>query len=359
MKLRRATGALLGVALLSLLTPASSHGAIACTDGSAGVRPVPVPGEVAGATGQVALPEEKPTQLVVMMHGYGHTSDSWVTHMARTAERGAIAFAMDYRGQFVDDEGNIRGWRVTEGAEESLAVAHRYLAACPSIEEVFAFGISMGGNTAGLLVAAGETKPDGSPLVDTWIAGEPAANMIETYLEATLVAPAVPTGARAVEDIEEETGGTLWEVPEEYASRTVVLRADAIAASGVEGVVVLHGLDDGLVPYNQGRELATVLRAHGVPTDFYTFLRRNPDGDPDHEGGSTLSENVGDPLWENTGQGQYPEPLTGHGTESSQTHILVQRSLEVLFELMEGDPERIPADREFLVDGEAGEARLL
>ena len=356
--LRRAIASTLTIVTIATLSaPIAARASVLCSDDDPGVHPVARPLEFADATGQVALPVAPPTDLVIMMHGYGHTSDSWVEHMKRTAARGAIAFATDYRGSFTDEDGNVRGWDVEAGAEESIAIAQLYLEECPTIQDVIVYGVSMGGNASGMLVASGATRADGSPLVDYWVAAEPAANLLESYLEATAVEAAVPFAALVREDMERSLGGTPVDAPGTYLHHTVVLRADDIAASGVQGVAVVHGFDDGLVPYNQARELTGVLRLNGVATDMYNVARRNPDGDPDHEGGTTLSENVGDPLWAGLGLGHYPEPLAGHGTESSQTHIVIQTGLELVWDLMGGDS--LPADHEFLVDGESGTQQLL
>lgn len=119
-------------------------------------------------------------------------------------------------------------------------------------------------------------------------------------------APANAFAAAAQEDIEEAFGGTFEEKPEVYLDRTVVARADDIAASGVRGVVVVHGAADGLVPYDQSRELAAALRARGVPVHFSTVLTR-PVGTG---AGTTIDGYVPVP---------HESPFAGHGTESDET----------------------------------------
>jgi pimeloyl-ACP methyl ester carboxylesterase len=348
---RRALVLLLVVVAAGGMLPAVADSGFGCTDDDPGVAEFPFP---LYGTGRYALPAgpEAPTDLVVFAHGYGHTSASWVEHLKRTANEGAVAFGMDYRGTHEDAQGNVRGWFVAEGAEDSINTALGFLALCPSLERVTILGVSMGGNTSGLAVAAGATRADGTtPLFDHWIAVEPAANVIETYLEARAVENAVEFARLAREDIEAEHGGTLWEQPESYANGAVVLRAPEIAASGIHGVAVVHGFDDGLVPYNQGRELATLLRANGVPTDFYNVTQRETDGTECGSDNTTISENVLKPLLEGAGS-CYTEPLAGHGTESSQTNVVIQTGLDVLFEILRG--ESLPANHEFVVDGAAG-----
>jgi hypothetical protein len=316
-------------------------------------------GARAYGTGLIAYPEAEPTALAVFAHGYSHRSPSWARHMERTADAGAIAVTMDYRGTYVDGAGNIRGWFVQEGADDMVAVATEILTACTSIETVVLYGVSMGGNASGLALTRGAVRPNDPemPLFDFWVAAEPAANVVETYLEASAVAPANAFAALAKADIEQAFGGTIAEQPQAYADAAVVARALDISRNGLRGAFVVHGLDDGLVPTNQGRELATALRAVNISTEYLTVARRNPDGDPNHEGGTTLTENVGSPLFAGLGLGQYPEPLAGHGSESSQTHIVIQTGLDLVLGLIAGTREH-QGNAEWLVDGEAGSIRI-
>lgn len=333
--------------LLATLVPAGARAALpGCSDADASVCAL---SSGTYGTGKLTLPSGTPTSLAVFAHGYGHTSNSWVQHMQRTSDAGAVAVSMDYRGTYTDGDGNVRGWRVNEGADDMIAVSTEILIACPSITNVILYGVSMGGNSSGLALTRGAQKPDGSntPLFNHWIAAEPAANVIETYLEASAVERAVPFAALAKEDIEKEFGGTLAEQPAAYLAGSVVARSQDIDA--LESAYIIHGFDDGLVPYNQSRELAAGLRAHNIATEFYNVARRNPTGDPDHEGGTTLSENVGKPLFAGAGLGQYPEPLTGHGTESSQTHVVIQAGLNIVLDLVRGT-RTFAGDAEFVID---------
>lgn len=348
-----------GSIILSLLAigttiPAQAE-AVACTDEDTGALSLDM-GDVAGQarTGRYALPDTAPTTLAVYAHGYGHTSVSWVTHMTRTADKGAAAVAMDYRGSYVDEAGNGRGWFVNEGAEDSIAAANLFLASCPSITNVVLYGVSMGGNTSGLAVAANAKRADDvTPLFDYWVAGEPAANATETYLEATGVGMSGNVfAARAAADIEDEYNGTLAENPQGHLNGTVVARIADIATSGVKGVAIVHGFDDGLVPYNQARELATLLRAAGIPTDFYNAARRETGGTECGTDNTTLTENAASPIMLGATGECYTEPLAGHSTESSQTSLVQQTGLNVVFDLLHG--ASVPANLEFIVDGEAG-----
>lgn len=294
-----------------------------------------------GHAGLYARPSADPADLVVMMHGYRNDSSSWNAHLLEAADHGVLAFALDYPG--IGPTPDLRGWNVQAGADASIEVAGAFLDDCPSITRVTVLGVSMGGNSSGLAVAAHATRADGeTPLFDYWIDVEGVTNVIETYLEASAVGPvnAFADGARA--DIEAEMGGTLAEVPEEYLDHDIVYRTPDIAGSGLAGAIVVHGVDDGLVPYDQGREMATALVAFGIPTDVYTVLRRGQG-----ESGTTITGTVltnFDP--------SYQSPLAGHGWEGSDTQLVIRTAIDRLWTLLGG---AAPGPyREFIVDGELG-----
>jgi dipeptidyl aminopeptidase/acylaminoacyl peptidase len=304
------------------------------------------------ATGHYAVPRGRPRGLVVFAHGYGHTSFSWIEHMKKAArDHDVIAVTMDYRGLEVLPDSNgdglpeSRGWPVMTGAHDSIAAAQLFQARCPSIQKTVLLGVSMGGNASGLALAlAKDAKhPDGSPLFDYWVDVEGVANVIETYTEARAVAPGNAFAGQAQEDIEAETGGTLEQNPQPYLDRCVVCRVDEIKESGVRGVVVIHGFDDGLVPYNQAREMASALLQAGLPTDMISVGRKNSAPDRD----TTLTGAVVGAVDEN-----YNSPLAGHASEKSQTHIIMVTAFDRLWALM--DKGQTPGPyREFFVDGQS------
>jgi pimeloyl-ACP methyl ester carboxylesterase len=304
------------------------------------------------ATGMYSLPSRPPKALVVMAHGYGHISASWARHMRRVSEKhGVIAVAMDYRGIAISPDSNgdglpeSRGWNVMKGAEDSIAAAQLFQRACRSIGTTVMFSVSMGSNTGGLALALSEElrRADGAPLFDYWVNVEGAVNMIETYLGARVLAPANGTAANAKADIEAETGGTFEQKPDAYRERAVVTRVDDIKASGVKGVVSIHGLDDGLVPYNQAREIHGLLRGAGIPTHLWTVGRKSPESEKE----TTIT---GYPL--GAIDPNYRSPLAGHASEKSETHIIMVTAFERLAEIL-GDG--FSGDyREGFIDGEAG-----
>src|SRR5687768_730271 len=234
--------ALLGLAALGLL-PAGARADVDCKDHTdTAVRfTIPVNGQ--SADGFYALPANKPVGLVVFSHGYGHSSYSWQHHLRRVAaELDVIAVAMDYRGiTFLPTEKapgipDTRGWDVTAGAQDGVAAAQHFEAGCTTIDTIVNYGVSMGGNTSGLMAAANADRADGSPLFDYWIDIEGAVNVSETYTGARILAPVNAFAAQAQADIEAEMGGTFEQRPATYLEKSVVTRVFDMKASGLKEI---------------------------------------------------------------------------------------------------------------------------
>src|SRR5688572_2152033 len=332
------------LAIAAAPAPAGAAPKLRCTGDPAAVQRLEL--SVAGEQvwGLYALPSSTPKGLVVFFHGYTHTAHSWTEHLRRTAAQdGVIAIAMNYRGQ-IDlppypgtTLPRSRGWQVSEGAADSIAAAQLFDRTCPGLPSLVAYGVSMGGNASGLAVAARAKRSSGAPLFDQWFDIEGAVNVIEIYTAArALAATGNVLAAQATEDIERETGGTLEQQPEAYTTRTVVRRAEDIEASGVMGVTLVHGADDGLVPYSQSREMQARLLALGIPTDMITVGTRG-----ESEPGTTLTGSFGPP--------GYESPFAGHADEASTTHIVGNTGFERLSAYF-GTGET-PHCREFVVDG--------
>lgn len=348
--MRRRIVRVLVLALVASATLAAGPGrqGIPCRGDPRHARQLTITVDGEEATGLFAVPARAPRGLVVFAHGYGHTAESWRHHLVRVAtEDGVVAVAMDYRGTEIvppEERGDLpssRGWQVAEGAADSIAAAQLFDRRCPSIDTVVMYGVSMGGNASGLAVAEGATRSDGTtPLFDHWVDVEGAANVVETYHEARTVAATGNGFARnAQKDIERQMGGTFEEVPDVYLERTVVNRVPEIAGSGVAGVVVVHGVDDGLVPYDQSQELVQLLRRAGVPTEFHTVLRRGERSEP----GTTLTGTFLGPT------GVYESPFAGHASEVSTTHTVGVTGFRILSELLDG---REVACADHVVDGD-------
>ncbi|MDQ1696472.1 MAG: hypothetical protein QOJ03_1825 [Frankiaceae bacterium] len=349
------------IAAVAVLAALASTATAVAADGTSSRRGVACTGNpgkahrldltVAGAKtfGFYAVPSHRAKGIVVFDHGYSHTAYSWVQHVEQVAKRdGVIAVAMDYHGQHDSPPAkgeklpSSRGWRVAEGAQDSIAAAKLFDRSCRTGGVNTIYGISMGGNTSGLVVAAQPRRANGKPLFDYWFAIEPAVNVTETWTEASAVAQSGNVFAKnAAVDIEEEMGGTPADAPDAYQSHTVMARLVDIAAAGLKGVTVVQGVDDGLVPYNQSRELVAGLRASRIAVDDVTAGTRG-DGEP----GTTLSSNVLGPA------GQTP-PFAGHGSEVSNTQLVIVTGFELLDQLyLHHTP---PACHESFRDGDSGE----
>jgi hypothetical protein len=320
------------------------------------------PGTV--ATGIYALPARTPKGLVVFAHGHNNTPEgAWETHLQNAARRdGVIAVAMDYYDPNppsplpagVGPQGY--GWRVAEGADFSVAAAREFDTACHPRTTVM-YGVSMGGNTAGLAVAERAKRADGKrPLIDYLFDIEGVMNLTETYLEATA------TQNYAQGEIEEEMGGSLQQAPVAYQQRSVVTRVSDIAASGTRGVVIVQAVDDGLVPYDQTREFAGTLAASGVAVDLFTVgtrgkvdttnpnplnLTNNPGCSSPDECQTTMDGYV---------TGNVPgfvSPFAGHGWEGSNTQVVITTGVTRLAALL-NDGQRPSGYHEYFVDPNVG-----
>lgn len=348
---------LLLVTLDALAAPASAGRrttAIRCRDHTDAAHRLTLRVEGEPATGHYAVPAGRAQGLVVFAHGLGHTSFSWIPHMREAARHGLIAVGMDYRGLKILPDANgdglpgSEGWPAVNGAEDSIAAALAFDRRC-TVPQVALMGVSMGGHISGLAVAmVGEgdepiRREDGSPLFDYWIDTEGAVNFTESYLEARAAASFNESAAQTKAGMEEETGCPIEACPHEYLRRTVPARIDDVAAAGLDAAIVVHGLDDGLVPYNQGREMSTLLAAAGIPTEMITVALR----DADSERETTLTGHAAGLVVPG-----YTSPLAGHASEKSQTHIVMETSLERLWALMEG---QVPGPyRECLSTGTGG-----
>ena len=299
--------------------------------------------------GFYAVPAGKARGLVVFDHGYGHTAYSWVQHVEQVAKRDhVIAVAMDYHSQHDSPPAkpgslpSSRGWRVGEGADDSIAAAKVFDTHCVPHGINTIYGVSMGGNTSGLVVAANPKRADGSPLFDYWFAIEPAADVTETWAEASAVAQSGNTfGKQAAADIEEEMGGTPMDASAAYQSHSVVARISDIASAGIKGVAVVQGVDDGLVPYNQSRELVAELRAARIPTDDVTAGTRG-----NGEAGTTASSYA-------IGSTGEESPFAGHGSEVSNTQVVIETGFTLLDNLYLH--EQGPTCRDSVRDGDTGD----
>jgi acetyl esterase/lipase len=345
------------VALIALLMTGLAPAVLAghgpggrCTDQEDSVIPFTARVGKQRAAGRYALPPADPQGIVVFSHGYGHSSASWEHHLRRVANQlGVITIAMDGRdlrvvGTKASGVPDTRGWPVSSAAEDGIAATKLFQRACPQAATIVNYGVSMGGNTSGLMAAAKAKRADGAtPLFDYWVDIEGATSMIETYAVARTLAPLNGTAAKAVEDIERETGGPIEEHREAYEARNVLTHVQDIAASGVKGVVIVQGVDDGLVPYDQSQEMHAALQAVGIPTQYFTVTLKTDESERETTATGTVLSNV-DPT--------YRSPVAGHASEMSTTHIVSVTGFQRLAAIFEGAPPTCPSAH--VVDGQAG-----
>jgi acetyl esterase/lipase len=347
-------GLAVGTALPSYATPGHGHGKghakghakhSACKGDPSQIQTLSYPVGGGTATALYALPAAAPKGIVVFDHGYGHTMYSWAEHIKRTAKQlGVIAIAPNYRGQTdlpPSKPGGLpssRGWQVAEGAADSIAAVQLFDKACGHKGNNVVYGVSMGGNTSGLVVASKPKDSKGKPLFDYWVAIEPAVNVTETYHAARRLAPANTFAANATADIEKEMGGTFEEKPDVYLDRTVVNRTDDIVASGIKGVSIAHGIVDGLVTHDESRQLQALLRAKGMPVDMWSAFTRSDTS----EAGTTIDGYAPVP---------HDSPFAGHATETSTTHDVGLAGFAALTGIYKGTT---PTCRETFFDGRTG-----
>jgi predicted alpha/beta-hydrolase family hydrolase len=244
-----------------------------------------------GAEGLFALPAGEPRGIVAFAHGYGHTAESWRQHIIRTAKtNGVIAFAVNYPGEEIKpgpERPVSTGWHVSAGARAALAVSRYFDATCGSKGTNVMYGVSMGGNTSGLAVAAKQKRANGQPLFDWWFNIEGATHVTETYL----------------------------------AARALAVSGNATAKSAVADI-------DGLVGSNQSREMQAVLRQQGVPVEFVSVVTQQ-----NNESGTTLDGYLAVP-------GRPASPFAGHASEVSYTHVVGRAGFDALDALYAGKAPR-------------------
>ncbi len=342
-----------GVALVAAVTlpaAAATHQvvagkapAFACA-GRAGIHQLNLTVDGQRDFGFYALPKGAPKGIVVFAHGHGHNAADWQQHLLQTAARDSvIAVAMNYHGE---DVAKRYGWRVKEGADDSVAAAQALSAHCPSASTIVMYGVSMGGNTAGLAAALPAKRPSGAALFDYLFLIEPVTNVSETYNEAQAVAPTGnATAAKAVKEIEQEMGGPMSNpaVTPTYLAESDVTRGADIKAAGIKGVVLVHDIDDGQAGYNQTQEMTAALLAQNIPTDTFNVTTKQ-------------SGNTDDDTWldkDVTGViPGYDDPFVGHGSETSNTQLNITTGFDRLAALFAAG--ETPHCRQFVVDGRTG-----
>lgn len=247
--------AILGLLLLATIPSTATHAPVL-----SGRYSVLVDGET--ALGWVAYPTASPpTTLLVFGHGCcgKPNQEAFVRSFATNYHVAAVA--MDYRGP--------GGWDVLKGSEDLVAATLDLQARFPIARTVI-WGVSMGGETTGMAVAAR------SDLYDYWVDTFGVTNLFEEFaalghypgLSPNPGNPSNPTGSAIVA----ETGGTPATAPEAYRVRSPALRTSEM--TGLTRAYITHGIGDKIVPYSMSRETFEGLVANGVPASLTTILTR-------------------------------------------------------------------------------------
>ncbi|MDX1497307.1 MAG: hypothetical protein R3352_07120 [Salinisphaeraceae bacterium] len=275
-----------------------------------------------------------PTRLVVFAHGLNHNVvDHWTQYIIRTTRPDVATVTSDYRD-------NLQ-FPILRGAHDLIAATLHAKQRFPTIETVYLLGVSMGGAVSGTAIAESvHVTDDATGLYDYWIALEPLVNLYEAYFEAALVLPEIAA------DMEEDAGGDPLTQPQAYQRRSPVTRSMEMADSGIRAVAIVHPLNDGLVSYNQGREMALATSLVGIPTQLTTVLRTAEGQDAGTDGTGLIADTLGvdDP--------NDQIRLAGHADEADAAHPVMRRGFEILEELLDGTyDETIPYMEHVLDDG--------
>lgn len=256
-----------------------------------------------------------PTDLVVFVHGSGHTvQNAWAHHMVEVAQHGAVAVGVNFRDNF--------GFPTMWGAEDTIHATLDALDRFPSIERTILFGTSMGGAISGTAISEAPRFTGGGGLYDIWIDVEGVSNVTETWAEATAI------GHPAGPGIERDAGGRPHEVPAEYARRSPVTRGADMAAAGLEQAILVHAPFDGLVAYWQGQSMNAALRGAGIPTRFTTVARGSGSYD------DSTAFDLFSPQLEQANQSTVD--LAGHAWEGDRDHPVNEAAFGHLITLLAG-----------------------
>ena len=259
----------------------------------------------------------QPTKLVVFAHGYGSNGmQSYRSYVTAFVSDDVAAMASSYR-----DDG---GFPALRGAVDIIAATQTAMDRFPSIQTVYLFGLSMGAVVSGTAITESALVNGGQSLFDYWLAIEGVSSLSETYLAAETVLP-----IRA-EDIVREVGGTPSDCPAGYQRRSPVSRAAEMQLAGLKAAFIIHGGNDGVVPYNQAESMAEALQSTAIPTQFYTVLRVAEGTSLGITSGDTVGAQLGiaDPAQQ--------QRIAGHTGPANTAHPIIAKTLEKLAAMLAG-----------------------
>jgi pimeloyl-ACP methyl ester carboxylesterase len=216
-----------------------------------GVHDIRLAVEGQDATGLLAIPEGRPTALVVVAHGWGGNAAFHRPDLERIVQAGAIGLAMDYRGP-------PSAFKVRTGVADTVAATVLVQQAYPSLERTMLYGWSMGAEVA--LLAPLEAPPE---TYDYVFAGA-------GVMDLGLLWSQNPIARLAIED---EAGAAPLDDPAPYVERSPAARAAALATRGLARVFLLHGEADSVVGIDHAERMYEELATAGVPVSYYVVAR--------------------------------------------------------------------------------------
>ncbi len=280
-------------------------------------------------TGLLAYIEgDAPTRLVVFAHGYGQTvEDAWAHHMLRTVRPGVAIVTTNYRDNL--------GFPVLRGAQDLIAATRQAKQRFGTIDTVYLYGVSMGGAISGTAISESMHVNNGVSLYDYWIAAEGVHHLLQTYTAAAAI------GHKAARDIERDTGGSPADCLTAFTRRAPVTRAGEMMTGGLRAAVLIHGVNDGMVNFNQSDEMARAFNAHAIPVQFFRVfgVEDGQDKGDTATGIPPGADAVDDALW-----------LAGHGHERDENHPVIRTAFEQLELMLNGHYDDQTLYLEHIVD---------
>ncbi len=154
---------------------------------------------------------------------------------------------MEFRGE-------SDAFKIETGVQDTVAATLDLQAKHPTIDQTLLYGWSMGGGIA--LLAVAQAPPD---TYDYVFEGAGVTDL--TTLWVAFV------GAQPF--IEDETGGTPFQVPDAYAQRSPIDRVDDLQGKGVTRYFIIHGAGDTPVPVEQAERLYSRMAEAAMPVSYY------------------------------------------------------------------------------------------
>ena len=291
--------------------------ALRCADtGGVFEQALRVGGEATQAS--VALPPRTPQAVIVHAHGYpgllitGEPFADFDLEL-RARENDAIVIAPFYRGTRPGPLPQQRyGAPFRKGSQDLAAVARAWGAKC-GIDTAVLISQSLGATYGGRAIA------ENPGTFDAWFVDGGDADLVETAIKYTPIAPLVPIVKHFMDDIAAELGGTVLQQPAAWQAASPVNFTEAIAGSGLRYAYVAHGIGE-YVLVDVAPRLALGLRRAGLTTDLRIVTTERSQPCPEYVGGGPFVEGPyrgGTIVSELAGVDPTPVTLAGHGGDTT------------------------------------------